>query len=231
VTGVQEPGHSAENGDFEESLAGEIAEELRELNPEIASPRRIVLTGFMGAGKSTVGPLLARKLKWRFLDVDQVIESETGSTIAELFRAQGEIWFRDYEHRTIDRLLQSEEVVLALGGGAIESEATRDALLQTEGTVLVHLEASLDTVLSRCRGTEASRPVLQDQTNLEARYQRRLPLYRTAHLTVQVDAMPPHEVVAAILNEYDPLLGPGTKPNESGQHTPETDQAQPSPAL
>ncbi len=67
-------------------------------------PRRIVLTGFMGSGKSTVGPLLAARLGWRFADVDDVIEAEAGVTIAELFARHGEPAFRLREHETILRL-------------------------------------------------------------------------------------------------------------------------------
>jgi len=186
--------------------AEEILAEQRKSTSAPSSPKRIVLTGFMGAGKSTVGPLLAQRLDWRFLDVDRVIESETGATIADLFHQHGESWFRELEHQTVRRLLQSGQIVLALGGGAIETPLNRDLFFQSHDTVLVHLEASLDTVRDRCRGTEESRPILQDHANLEARYYRRLPLYRTAHLTVQVDSLPPHEVVAAILNEYHPLL-------------------------
>src|SRR6202789_2538376 len=89
---------------------------------------RIVLTGFMGSGKSTVGPLLAARLGWRFLDADEVIEAEAGATIAELFARHGETPFRDREHATIARLAAQDKnaLVLALGGGAIERAETRD---------------------------------------------------------------------------------------------------------
>jgi shikimate kinase len=90
-------------------------------------------------------------------------------------------------------------LVLALGGGAIEHAATRDLLLTTPGTLLVHLEVELATTLARCRGTEDTRPILADQANLASRYQRRLPLYRTAHVSIPVDALTPEETVAAIL--------------------------------
>ena len=164
-----------------------------------APPRRIVLTGFMGSGKSTIGPLLAGRLGWTFLDVDDVIESEAGATIAELFARHGEAPFRDREHATITRLAAGDALVLALGGGAIEHPATRSLLLNTPGTLLVHLEVELATTLTRCRGTEHTRPILADQANLASRYQRRLPLYRTAHLSIPVDALTPDEVVDAIL--------------------------------
>jgi shikimate kinase len=162
-------------------------------------PLRIVLTGFMGAGKSTVGRLLAAQLGWRFVDVDDEIEASQGATIAAIFAQHGEPWFRQLEHETILQLLNSERVVLALGGGAIEDQRTRSLLLEAAETRLVHLDASLDTVLLRCRGTESLRPILQDQDHLDSRYQRRLPLYRQAHLTVAVDSLSQDEVVTAIL--------------------------------
>jgi shikimate kinase len=162
-------------------------------------PQRIVLTGFMGAGKSTVGRLLAERLGWRFIDVDDEIEAAQGATIAAIFTEHGEPRFRQLEHETIRRLLDSKRLILALGGGAIEDDRTRRLLLESAETRLVHLDASLDTVLLRCRGTEDMRPVLQDQKNLENRYRRRLPLYRQAHLTIAVDSVLPDVIVTAIL--------------------------------
>jgi shikimate kinase len=167
-----------------------------------ASPapvERIVLTGFMGSGKSTVGPLVAARLGWSFLDVDNVIEAESGCSIAAIFARDGEAAFRDLEHATISRLATSGDLVLALGGGAIERDATRDLLLNAPGTLLVHLEVELATTLARCSGTEGSRPVLADQANLGRRYERRLPLYRTAHVSIPVDALTPKEVADSIL--------------------------------
>jgi shikimate kinase len=162
--------------------------------------RRIVLTGFMGSGKSTVGPLAAERLGWRFVDVDDVIVAETGISIAEFFARHGEAAFREREHATIVRLAAEDALVLALGGGAIEHEATRSRLLGTAGTLLVHLEVELATTLARCGGTEGTRPVLADQANLRARYERRLPLYRTAHVTVSTDGLTPEQVAEAVLH-------------------------------
>jgi shikimate kinase len=164
-----------------------------------AAPRRIVLTGFMGSGKSTVGPLVAHRLGWSFVDVDDVIEDEAKATIAELFAQHGEAQFRNREHATIARLATGDAMVLALGGGAIERTETRDLLLNSPGTLLVHLEVQLATTLARCSGTEHIRPILADHANLSSRYARRLPLYRTAHFSIPVDALTPNEVVGAIL--------------------------------
>jgi shikimate kinase len=160
---------------------------------------RIVLTGFMGSGKSTVGPLIANRLGWHFLDADDVLEAEAGCTIAEIFARHGEPYFRDLEHALIDRLIETDDLVLALGGGAIERADTRNLLLNTPGALLVHLEVQLATTLARCSGTEQTRPVLADHVNLASRYERRLPLYRSAHVTIPVDTLAPDEVAAAVL--------------------------------
>ena len=161
--------------------------------------RRIAHTGVMGSGKSTVGPLVARQLGWKFVDADDVIAAEAGATIPEIFAREGETAFRERERATIARLAAEEALVLALGGGAIETEATRSLLSNAPETLLVHLEVELATTLARCRGTEHLRPILADQANLASRYQRRLPLYRTAHVSVVVDALTPEQVVAAIM--------------------------------
>jgi shikimate kinase len=161
--------------------------------------RRIVLTGFMGSGKTTAGPLVAERLGWSFVDVDDVIEAEAGCTISELFRRDGETAFRERERATIARLAGGESLVLALGGGAIEDARTRSLLLTAPGTLMVHLEIELATALARCGGTEHLRPVLADRENLAGRYARRLPLYRTAHLSIAVDVLTPEQVAESIV--------------------------------
>jgi shikimate kinase len=153
----------------------------------------------MGSGKTTVGPLVAARLGWRFVDADDVIEAEAGVPITEIFARQGEAVFREKEHATIARLAEGDGLVLALGGGAIETAATRELLLTAPGTILVHLEVELATTLTRCGGTEHTRPILADQANLASRYEQRLPLYRTAHVSIAVDELTPDQVADAIL--------------------------------
>lgn len=166
--------------------------------------RRIVLTGFMGSGKSTVGPLLAERLGWQFIDADDVIVAETGVPIADFFAEHGEAAFRERERETVARLAGEDGLVLALGGGAIENAGTRELLLNGAGTLLVHLEATLETARARCGGTEHTRPVLADEARVAARYEKRLPLYREAHVTVMVDELTPEEVAEAVAC----LIGP-----------------------
>ena len=114
----------------------------------------------MGSGKSTAGPLLAARLGWRFVDVDDVIEAEAGMKIAEMFAQFGEAAFRERDRTAIARLAAEDGLVLALGGGAIESAETRELLLNSAGTLLVHLEVDLATTLARCGGTEHRGPFL-----------------------------------------------------------------------
>ena len=163
--------------------------------------RRIVLTGFMGSGKTTVGPLVAERLRWKFVDVDDVIAAQAGRSIPEIFAREGEAAFRRRERETIARLAGEDRLVLALGGGAIEDAETRTLLKSASGGLLVHLEVRLATTLDRCRGTEHLRPILADETNLASRYERRLPLYRTAHVTICVDELTPEQVAEQIVRK------------------------------
>ena len=173
---------------------------MPEPNPSALPIHRIVLTGFMGSGKSTVGPLLAARLGWQFLDADDLIVAAIGMPIHQFFALHGEPAFRQHEQEAIARLIAQDSLVLALGGGAIEASATRDLLLASPGTLLVYLEATLETSLARCSGAENTRPVLADTANLRARYEKRLPLYRMAHVSIAVDTLTPQEVAQAILS-------------------------------
>jgi shikimate kinase len=173
-------------------------------NPSSA-PRRIVLTGFMGSGKSTVGPIVAARLGWTFLDLDNVIEADAGMPVAGIFAQFGETHFRDLEHAAVVRLAAQSSLVLALGGGAIERAATRQLLRTSSQTLLVHLQVELETTLARCAGTEAVRPVLADHANLLDRYARRLPLYQCAHVSIPVDALTPNQAADAVVRAAQSL--------------------------
>lgn len=163
--------------------------------------RRIVLTGFMGAGKSTIGELLARRLGWQFVDTDAVVEARARLTIAQIFAQHGEDAFRALEADAVRDQAQAEEVVVALGGGAMESEGTREALSELAGTCVVFLDAPLEVMVARCLSQPgaAERPVLRDRERLRARLAARLPHYRRAHLIVGTADLTPEAVTDAIL--------------------------------
>ena len=136
---------------------------------------RIVLTGFMGSGKTSVGRVLAERLGWRFLDLDAEIERRNGRTVPQVFAESGESHFRHLETAALAGLLGQRKVVVALGGGAPEELGNRLLLEQTPRTAVVYLSAPLETLLDRCklddaRSGAARRPLLaQAETRFAAR--------------------------------------------------------------
>jgi shikimate kinase len=166
---------------------------------------RLILTGFMGAGKSTVGAILARQMGWRFIDLDDVIEASSQRTIAEIFRDYGEADFRRREREAVEQLSSQEQIVLALGGGAVEDESIRALLVHPPGNCLVFLEAPLPELLARCTVGAKVRPLLAAPDALAARHTRRLPYYRTAHVTVATNGLAPQAVADRVL-EHVSLL-------------------------
>ena len=119
----------------------------------------IVLVGFMGAGKTTVGHLLAAELALPFADSDQVIEDCADRPIRQIFAEDGEPAFRALEHRVIAELLDGPELVLALGGGAAEHPQTRDTLASHPRAQVVYLQVGYAQALRRVGG-DGGRPML-----------------------------------------------------------------------
>lgn len=173
----------------------------------------IILTGFMGAGKTTAGALLADRLRWRFVDSDQVIEARAGRTIAEIFTSDGEPAFRRMEADIIRELASAKNIVIALGGGAVEHATTRDHLRSLPGVRIVFLDAPFETLIGRCAAQKDApvRPVLRDRDRLAERWQLRLPLYREAHFNIPTAGQAPDAVVDNIVSA---LFGK-TTPNET----------------
>ena len=160
---------------------------------------RLILTGFMGAGKSTVGALVARDLGWTFIDLDQVIEANSKQTVAEIFLQYGEAEFRRREQHAVQQLSRQENIVLALGGGTIEDGSNRSMLIGASGNCMVFLDAELPELLERCAAGGKMRPLLADPETLAARHALRLPHYRAAHVTVKTTGLRPREVADRVL--------------------------------
>ena len=159
-------------------------------------PARVILVGFMGAGKSAVGRRLARRLKYRFVDLDTRIEKRAGKKIAELFREQGEPAFRALEQEEAAAVTEMENVVVAAGGGACAAPATR-ALLQKRA-LTVWLQCDLETILARVR-LDGSRPLAGNREIMRALLAEREPSYRQADVTVDTSRRKPREVVDRIV--------------------------------
>jgi shikimate kinase len=168
--------------------------------------RRLVLTGFMGAGKTTVGRLLAARLNWEFLDLDAYIESRTGLAIPSIFSTHGEARFRQLESTALASALGRNRLVLALGGGAPEVLTNRLLLEQTPATSTIFLDAPFPTLFDRCmmqalNPSATDRPILADPAAAEARFLARHPIYRRlARLTLDTASLTPEETVTALLN-------------------------------
>lgn len=159
----------------------------------------IVLVGAPGAGKSTVGKLLAQRLGRQFIDVDEVITERTGREISEIFAVDGEAYFRNLERETTIDLLGGDDVV-SLGGGAVLTEEIRESL---HGHDVIWLQVSLGNAASRV-GLNVARPLLLG--NVRARLRQllteRLPLYESVStIRVDTDDLTTDAVVDAIVTE------------------------------
>jgi shikimate kinase len=183
----------------------ELDENVRK-RPVPAGVDRVVLTGFMGSGKTTVGRALAERLGWQFLDLDAEIERRDGRTVPQIFAASGdkggEAHFRHLETSALAAVLGHRQVVVALGGGAPEELGNRLLLEQTPRTAVVYLSAPLQTLLARCRQDDAlagavGRPLLAEA---EQRFAARRHLYeRIAAHQVETSACDVEQVADAIL--------------------------------
>jgi len=171
----------------------------------------IVLIGFMGAGKTTIGTLLAGRLELPFADSDQVIEQYAGRPIPQLFAEDGEPAFRALEHQVIAGLLDGPEMIMALGGGAAEHPRTQDKLAATPAAQVVYLQVGYDQALRRL-GHDTGRPMLA-RPDLSAVYERRRGVYaRLATITVGTDDRHPSTVgddILAMLGRVPAVGGRG----------------------
>ncbi len=160
--------------------------------------RPIVLIGFPGTGKSTVGRLLAARLGRAFVDLDDLVVEAAGRSIPDIFRSDGEPAFRQLEREALERALTQEAAVIATGGGAPCREPNISIMLAA-GTV-VALAASVEEVLRRT-GRRSGRPLLDGEDPLPAARKllaARLPFYARAHHTVQTEAKSPADIADEI---------------------------------
>lgn len=151
--------------------------------PESARGRRaVVLVGFMGAGKSSVGLALSRKLGWPFEDLDERIQTREKRSIEQIFRQSGELVFRQLEHaalRSAVEELDTSAKILALGGGAF-AQANNAALLEGPGFSTIFLDAPVEELFRRCREQQVDRPLRGELEEFRRLYEARQPFYLKA---------------------------------------------------
>ena len=167
----------------------------------------VFIVGPMGAGKTTIGRLLAKQLGRKFVDSDWYIESQTGADIAWIFSKEGEPGFRERETKAIDELTLQPQIVLATGGGAVMRAENRQ-LLQQRG-IVVYLNAPVEVQMART-AKDKSRPLLQKANPkkiLQNLYQIRDPLYRqVAHIILPTGHTYPRNMVNQLLQQLEIFL-------------------------
>lgn len=180
------------------------------MTAQLGPPRRVLLVGMMGSGKTTVGRLLASRLGWRYVDSDEEVEALTGKTVKQLFESGGEQAFRPLESEALAAAVDDDEpAVVSVAGGAVLDPANR-ALLRKAGTV-VWLRASPETLLRRIQASDRvdaehddHRPLLvDDPAGTLVRLEReRRPIYgEVADAVVDVDDLDPGEVVERVIQQ------------------------------
>lgn len=173
-------------------------------------PHAVFLVGFMGAGKTTVGRCVARRLAWRFVDLDHRVEARERRSIAEIFRESGEPAFRAAEAAALQEALQEiatgTSTVIALGGGAYVQPANAEAIVKS-GAPVVFVDAAFEELVRRCAGRGAVRPLFRDPEQFRQLYEERRRSYMHADLRLDTTAKRPE----AAADELISLLGLGRK--------------------
>src|SRR4051794_29219319 len=163
----------------------------------------IFLIGFMASGKTTVGRLLAERLDWTFIDLDQVIEDAAGKTVREIFAAEGEAGFRKRETEAVREVAKRRKTVVATGGGAPCHDENISAMLA--GGRVDWLDVTAEKAVERA-GQTSGRPLLDDAADPVAVARKlldaRRPFYARAHARVDTEAGDATNVVAALLMQY-----------------------------
>ena len=166
------------------------------------SKKNLVLIGMMSSGKSTIGELLAKKLNFKFFDIDKIIENETKMKITEIFKIKGENFFRNLEEKTTIKLLNFSDVVISLGGGGFVNEIIRKETNTKSKTFW--LDWNLDTLISRIRKRN-NRPVALALNNNELKNLmiERSKYYSKAKYKINCQKLTRSEIIKKILNLYE----------------------------
>ena len=165
-------------------------------------PQNIFLVGPMGAGKTSIGKRLAKRLKRSFVDSDRTLEERTGVAITTIFELEGEDGFRDRETKILQELANLDNTVIATGGGIIVRESNR-SLLKENGTI-VYLQASVDSQLKRTRH-DKKRPLLQTKNRrdkLQILAKQRDPIYKSlADIVIHTDSQSISHSISQIIKQ------------------------------
>lgn len=126
---------------------------------------RIILIGFMGVGKTTIGKIIAKKLKLNFVDMDNYIEKREGKSISKIFEEYGEQHFRELESESLKDLIKSDNIVISTGGGIVTTKENSDILKKEK--IVIFLDANTQTILNNLYKEIDKRPLLSNSNNVE----------------------------------------------------------------
>lgn len=157
----------------------------------------IYLVGFMGAGKSSVGVILAQKMGWPFIDLDAIIEAGQGASIRQIFEQAGESFFRELEHAALVEVARKAPAVIALGGGTFVQKANFDHIRKTRGAT-IWLDCPIEELWQRCSMMD-NRPLFRDRQSFFELYKQRLPYYRQSEFRIATGGQSPEKIVQEIL--------------------------------
>ena len=157
---------------------------------------RLYLIGFMGSGKTTVGRLVADRMHWRFLDLDEEIERVEGRSVSDIFRQSGESHFRRLEQQHLRSISGPRDLVVALGGGTYEAARNRE-FIEANGTS-VYLETPLEDIYSRLE-SDGTRPMFSSRDQVSKLYQQRLSSYNMARVKVETNNMDPASIAEEVV--------------------------------
>ncbi|MES2410525.1 MAG: shikimate kinase [Bacteroidota bacterium] len=167
--------------------------------------KKVILIGYMTAGKTTIAQLLSEKIDLKYVDLDSLIEKKTNSSVGELFKLKGEIYFRRVEHELFKEILSSNENLIISTGGGTPCYSGNHLLLNGENCISIYLKASLPVILQRLNLEKNTRPLVASQSEEELKefvakhlFERSY-FYNQATFKVDVDDKKPEEIVEEIL--------------------------------
>ena len=165
--------------------------------------KSLVLTGMMGVGKSTIGRIIAKRLKVKFIDVDKIIERNEKKSIKRIFEDNGEEYFRKLEKKITFKILEKKKKVIALGGGAFMNNEIRERILNSCKSVWIKVD--LDRLIKRYKKNNR-RPLLNKKkldTSVKKIYRSRKKIYSLANFKINCDNMNKTQIVEKILVFYE----------------------------
>jgi len=170
----------------------------------MATHKSLVLVGMMGTGKSTIGKEVAKKLKIEFVDTDKLIEDEANLTIAEIFKKNGEKYFRELEEKIFLKIKNDKEKIISVGGGAFINDAIRKKILKEYLSIWLNMNE--DLIISRIKRNAKKRPMV-DQNNIEKSIKNlkktRDTIYKMANYEINCNLNSKNKIIEKVKNFYE----------------------------